>query len=61
VFAVRVDIRPGDYVWAEVEDQGGPWTDPGNDERPHGLDIVAAIAGDANWGIDGDEPTGHTV
>jgi anti-sigma regulatory factor (Ser/Thr protein kinase) len=61
VFTVRVDIRLGDYVWAEVEDQGGPWTNRGHDDRPHGLDIVAAIAGDGNWGIDGDELTGHTA
>ena len=27
----------------------------------HGLDIVAAIAGDDNWGIYGDELTGRTV
>jgi serine/threonine-protein kinase RsbW len=60
-FIVRVDMRPGDYVWAEVDDQGGPWRDPGHDDRPHGLDIVAALAGDGNWGIDGDETTGHTV
>jgi hypothetical protein len=24
-----------------------------DDDRPHGLDIVAAIAGDGNWGING--------
>jgi anti-sigma regulatory factor (Ser/Thr protein kinase) len=60
-FTVRLDIRTGDYVWAEVEDQGCEWTDPEHDDRPHGLDIVAAIAGDGNWGVDGGSPTGHTV
>lgn len=50
---VRVDIQIDDYVRAEVEDQGGPWSDPAPDDRPHGLDIVAALAGDGNWGIDG--------
>jgi anti-sigma regulatory factor (Ser/Thr protein kinase) len=60
-FIVRVDVRPDDYVWAEVDDQGGPWLDPGHDDRPHGLSIVAALAGDGNWGVDGDEATGHTV
>jgi anti-sigma regulatory factor (Ser/Thr protein kinase) len=60
-FTVRVDIRAGDYVWIEIEDEGGPWRSPAQDDRPHGLDIVAAIAGDGNWGIDGDEFTGHTV
>jgi hypothetical protein len=29
--------------------------------EPEALGIVAAIAGDGNWGIDGDELTGHTV
>lgn len=60
-FTVRVDIRADDYVWAEIEDQGGRWNDPAHDDRPHGLDIVAALAGDRNWGVDGDEFTGHTV
>ncbi len=25
-FTVRAKISPGDYVWIEVEDNGGPWT-----------------------------------
>jgi hypothetical protein len=24
-FTVRAEIHPGDYVWIEVEDNGGPW------------------------------------
>lgn len=59
-FTVRVDINADDYLWAEVEDQGGPWSDPAPDDRPHGLDIVATLAGDGNWGIDG-EQTGRVV
>jgi hypothetical protein len=53
-FTVRVFLYPGDYAWTEVADQGGPWTrgDHG-DEHPHGLDIVAAITGAGNWGIEG--------
>ena len=40
----------------EVEDAGGPWRDgPRDDGRPHGFDVVAAIAGAGNWGIDGDD------
>ena len=40
----------------EVEDAGGPWRDgPRDDGRPHGFDVVAAIAGPGNWGIDGDD------
>lgn len=53
-FTVRMDVRNHDYVWLEVQDEGGPWLDPGPDDRGHGLDIVAALAGDGNWGVDGD-------
>lgn len=52
-FTVRVCVHPGDYAWVEIEDQGGPWIGGECDDRPHGLDIVAAIAGPDNWGIDG--------
>jgi len=39
-----------------VEDAGGPWRDgPRDDGRPHGFDVVDAIAGAGNWGIDGDD------
>jgi hypothetical protein len=39
-----------------VEDGGGPWRDGLLDDgRPHGFDVVAAIAGAGNWGIDGDD------
>src|ERR1017187_942415 len=27
-FTVRAELSPGDYVWIEVEDQGGFWTQP---------------------------------
>ena len=51
-FIVRCELYPG-YVWAEVEDRGGPW-DPGaaDADSGRGLGIVAALA--AEWGIDGD-------
>ena len=53
-FTVRVFLYPGDYARVEVVDQGGPWISRDHDdERPHGLDIVAAIAGAGNWGIEG--------
>jgi hypothetical protein len=48
-------------LWAEVDDEGGIWADPGHGDRPHGLDIVAAIAGAGNWSVEGDEFTGHTL
>jgi serine/threonine-protein kinase RsbW len=53
-FTIRATLYPGDYAWIEVIDQGGPWTADGHDdERGRGLAVVAAIAGDGNWGIDG--------
>jgi serine/threonine-protein kinase RsbW len=52
-FTVRANLYPGDYAWIEVIDQGRPWTPPApGDEHGRGLAIVAAIAGDGNWGID---------
>lgn len=52
LFTVRVEIYRDDYIWIEVEDEGGPWTDDQMPDlqRGHGLDIVHALAGD--WGID---------
>ena len=38
-----------------MEDDGGPWRDGLRDDgRPHGFDVVTAIAGAGNWGVDGD-------
>jgi serine/threonine-protein kinase RsbW len=54
-FTVRAMLSPGAYARVEVEDQGGPWTADEHDvERGRGLAIVAAVAGDGNWGIKGD-------
>jgi hypothetical protein len=56
-FTVRAEVHPGNYVWVEVEDNGGAWNQhPHRDGRPHGLDIVRALATDS--GIDGDPVTG---
>jgi two-component sensor histidine kinase len=54
-FTVRATLYPGDYAWVEVIDRGGPWA-AGKDDEEHGrgLAVVAAIAGDGNWGIEGD-------
>jgi hypothetical protein len=55
-FTVRAEVHDGDCLWIEVEDNGGPWdTHPDDDDRPHGLAIVGALASD--WGIDGDHRT----
>ncbi len=50
-FTVRVDMIPGDYVWVEVEDGGGPWGGRADDMPGHGLYIVGKIA--SEWGVDG--------
>ncbi len=50
-FTVRCETYPG-YVWIEVEDLGGPWQLAQPDDRPHGLDIIMALAGPDNWGAD---------
>lgn len=43
-----------DRLRIELEDAGGPWHGgPQDDGRPHGFDVVAAIAGPGNWGIEG--------
>jgi two-component sensor histidine kinase len=61
-FIVRAEVCPGDYVWVEVEDQGDIWADQrARDDRPHGLDIVQAVAGDGNWGVDGDATHGRVA
>jgi anti-sigma regulatory factor (Ser/Thr protein kinase) len=54
-FILRAEVGR-DRLRIEVEDGGGPWRDGLRDDgRPHGLDVVAAIAGPGNWGIDGDD------
>jgi serine/threonine-protein kinase RsbW len=54
VFTLRAEVRQ-EHVRVEVEDAGGPWRRGlREDGRPHGFDVVAAIAGAGNWGIDGD-------
>ena len=53
-FTLRAEVGR-DRLRIEVEDGGGPWPDGRRDDgRPHGFDVVTAIAGAGNWGIDGD-------
>ena len=53
-FIVRTEIYPGDYVWVEVEDEGGTWLEAARDlERGHGLEIVRGLASEC--GVEGDE------
>jgi anti-sigma regulatory factor (Ser/Thr protein kinase) len=54
-FTLRAEAHE-DYLLISVEDSGGPWRDePLDGGRPHGFDVVAAIASPRNWGIDGDD------
>ena len=53
-FTLRAEVQPS-RLRIEVEDAGGPWPGgPCHDDRPHGFDVVAAIAGPQNWGVNGD-------
>ncbi len=62
VFTVRAEVRPGDFAWLEVEDQGGPWVEREPDEeRGRGLAMVAALAGEGNWAIKAGEAPGTRV
>jgi anti-sigma regulatory factor (Ser/Thr protein kinase) len=59
MFTVRAEVRPGDFTWLEVEDQGGPWAErKPDDERGRGLAMVAALAGEDNWGVEGGNAPG---
>jgi anti-sigma regulatory factor (Ser/Thr protein kinase) len=53
-FAVRCLVRRSSCR-VEVEDCGGLWRPgPRDRSRPHGLDLVEALAGPDNWGVAGD-------
>jgi anti-sigma regulatory factor (Ser/Thr protein kinase) len=61
-FTVRAEVCPGAYVRIEVDDQGGQWAPRGYElDRPHGLDLIDALAGTGNWGIHGDAERGRTA
>jgi hypothetical protein len=54
-FTVRA-YRHDTWCRLEVEDGGGPWdAGPRDSTRPHGLDVIQAVAGSGNWGVDGDD------
>lgn len=53
-FTVRAEVREDDYLWVEVEDQGGRWAEPeDSDQRGRGLQIVAMLAD--YWDVRGDD------
>jgi serine/threonine-protein kinase RsbW len=58
-FAVRCEVHP-DHVYLVTEDLGR-WVPRQRhaDDRPHGLDLVNALAGPGNWSILS-SPAGHT-
>ncbi len=45
----------------EVEDLGGPWRQRKPSDRPHGLDIIAALTGPDAWGTQPVGTGGRTV
>jgi anti-sigma regulatory factor (Ser/Thr protein kinase) len=45
----------------EVEDLGGPWRQRNPSDRPHGLDIIAALTGPDAWGTQPAGTGGRTV
>lgn len=58
-FTVRAEVHEGDYVWLAVADGGGRWGEPEQDGRPHGLDIIGALASES--GVAGSARTGWVV
>jgi serine/threonine-protein kinase RsbW len=48
-FAVRCELTPR-AARVEIEDMGGPWRHRTPGDRPHGLDIIQALAGPDGWG-----------
>jgi len=52
---VRAEVREGDYIWLEVEDQGGDWDPTASLGRDggRGLEVVAALSN--HWDVKGDE------
>ena len=54
-FTVRTELHAA-YLWIGCEDLGGQWElKPPDPDRPHGFDVVEALAGADSWGVDGDE------
>ena len=54
VFTVRAVVSEGQYLSIAVEDDGGSWDLAACRLLPaHGLGLVQAIAGPANWGVSG--------
>jgi anti-sigma regulatory factor (Ser/Thr protein kinase) len=51
---VRTEVRECEYIWLEVEDQGGIWNERhSGEEGGRGLEVVAALSD--YWDIRGDD------
>jgi serine/threonine-protein kinase RsbW len=50
-FTVRCETHPS-HVWIEVEDLGGPWKGEAGKDRLHGPNIIGALTGPDNWGVE---------
>ncbi len=59
-FTIRAEAHP-DHVRIECEDLGGKWHPRPADDRPHGLDIIEALAGPGNWGTQATSDGGRIV
>jgi anti-sigma regulatory factor (Ser/Thr protein kinase) len=59
-FHVRCQLSPR-AARIEVEDLGGPWRPRNPGDRPHGLDIIAALTGPDQWGTQPAGTGGRTV
>jgi anti-sigma regulatory factor (Ser/Thr protein kinase) len=57
---VRCQLTPR-AARIEVEDLGGPWRPRNTGDRPHGLDIIQALTGPDQWGIQLTGTGGRTV
>jgi serine/threonine-protein kinase RsbW len=60
VFIVRAEVQPGEYAW--LEDRGGPWIERDTgEEHGRGLLLVARLAGEGNWMVEGGSIPGTRV
>ena len=59
MFIIRCEIFPGAYVRVEAQDAGADWQERPPGDRPHGMDLIQALA--VEWGtgriIGGDRVT----
>jgi hypothetical protein len=59
-FTIRVQLHR-EHCQVECQDAGGPWRPWRQDDRPHGLAIVAALTGPDGWGTKNASDGGRIV